>query len=261
MNQIFDTFTFPDGQPHVRLLADELHFIMASIKSPNDLFYLGQAVNACHHQGINPMIVITYLMGARFDRVMQSGDSFDLEVVAGIINSFGEKGIKKDIYILDPHSHVATDLIENSNAVYNKALYSSINIDNGVLIVPDKGASAKTEIYQKYITGITDVVYCDKVRDIEGDGRITLSVRTPDICEGRECVIVDDICDGGGTFIAIANQIKPSKLSLCVTHGIFSKGLGVLSMFDKIYTTDSFTQLQSDNQLIIIKNDTSVITL
>ena len=55
--------------------------------------------------------------------------------------------------------------------------------------------------------------------------------------------IVDDICDGGRTFIEIAKYLKEadsidsSRIHLMVTHGFFTKGLGVFDgLIDHIYT-------------------------
>jgi ribose-phosphate pyrophosphokinase len=57
-------------------------------------------------------------------------------------------------------------------------------------------------------------------------------------------VITDDICDGGMTFIHVAQRLKAlsaERVVLFVTHGIFSKGLGVFDgLIDHFYTTDSF---------------------
>ena len=65
-------------------------------------------------------------------------------------------------------------------------------------------------------------------------------------------IIIDDICDGGATFINIAVKIKEyfdnqdyngyqPKIYLIVTHGIFSKGVSELSnYFDGIYCTNSY---------------------
>jgi ribose-phosphate pyrophosphokinase len=57
-------------------------------------------------------------------------------------------------------------------------------------------------------------------------------------------VIVDDICDGGRTFIELAKVIiaqnQEAKIYLVVTHGIFSAGFSELTnYFDGIYTTNS----------------------
>jgi hypoxanthine phosphoribosyltransferase len=60
-------------------------------------------------------------------------------------------------------------------------------------------------------------------------------------------LVVDDICDGGGTFnlLAEAFQKDPhaakSDLSLYVSHGIFSKGIRAINdRYVNIFTTDSW---------------------
>lgn len=60
------------------------------------------------------------------------------------------------------------------------------------------------------------------------------------------CFIVDDICDGGGTFIGTAAMLKSkgaAKVVLIVSHGIFSKGER-LEGIDEIFSTDSFRSLE-----------------
>jgi ribose-phosphate pyrophosphokinase len=229
------------------------------IKSGNDLLLLGQLIDAYRHlNNEEPNVIITYLLAARYDRHMVKGDSFDLKVVSDIINSFNLSAV----HILDPHSSVATKLIKNSVAVYNRDLYNAIEGEDLVLIVPDKGAREKAELWKFWIKRITDVVYCDKVRDIEGNGSIAIQVLEAEKCKGRDCVIVDDICDGGGTFLGIMSQlVEPKSVSLCVTHGIFSKGLELLKDFKNIYTTDSICTFEPNNQLKIIKNNESTFAL
>ena len=48
---------------------------------------------------------------------------------------------------------------------------------------------------------------------------------------GKDGVIVDDLCDGGGTFNGLAKKLKEKnvgKLYLIVSHGIFSNGFANL---------------------------------
>ena len=69
--------------------------------------------------------------------------------------------------------------------------------------------------------------------------------------KGRDCLIVDDICDGGRTFIELAKVIRqqgPARGYLYVTHGIFSNGLGIFQgLTDGVYTTDSFLSRDVEN--------------
>jgi len=68
--------------------------------------------------------------------------------------------------------------------------------------------------------------------------------------EYRDVIIIDDICDGGATFINIAKILTgykefKGKIYLIVTHGIFSKGFAELSQYFKgIYCTNSYSDLK-----------------
>ncbi len=58
------------------------------------------------------------------------------------------------------------------------------------------------------------------------------SIIIPDVdFKGKRILIVDDICDGGATFVEIARQLTAAEaafIGLRVTHGIFSKGVDIL---------------------------------
>ena len=67
-------------------------------------------------------------------------------------------------------------------------------------------------------------------------------------------MIIDDICDGGATFLAIAEQIKPKHMTLIVTHGVFSKGFAVLEKkFDEIIVSDSYGKTYNSPVVKMIK--------
>jgi ribose-phosphate pyrophosphokinase len=64
-------------------------------------------------------------------------------------------------------------------------------------------------------------------------------------------VIIDDICDGGRTFIELAKAIKEQRegveIYLVVTHGIFSAGFTELTKyFNGIFCTDSYRVVLDD---------------
>jgi ribose-phosphate pyrophosphokinase len=83
-----------------------------------------------------------------------------------------------------------------------------------------------------------------KERDLR-TGALTNFKTTSDNLEGKTCFIVDDICDGGGTFVGTAKMLKEkgaAKVVLIVSHGIFSKG-STIAEVDEIYTTDSFRKV------------------
>ncbi len=64
----------------------------------------------------------------------------------------------------------------------------------------------------------------------------------------KRALIVDDICDGGGTFLGLGSRIKELfpkvALDLYTTHGYYTQGMVKLKeMFMEIITTDSVIHL------------------
>jgi ribose-phosphate pyrophosphokinase len=121
------------------------------------------------------------------------------------------------------------------------------------LVSPDGGALKKIyDVAAEF--QITDLVTAIKHRDIK-TGKIThteVPLKPLEHEYDKKFVIVDDICDGGRTFIELAKAIKErthdSKIYLVVTHGIFSAGLLELSKyFEKIYTTNSVKEIEPES--------------
>lgn len=241
-NRYIEIINFPDGQPHVRYLGDHgvSVDVVMPIRNPKDLMILCLTVDAlkrgrCHLADL----IIPYFMGARSDRVINDGDSVCLEVVGDIINNFGFAKVQ----LLDIHSDKAIRVIKNSiNVNCIEELLQQLTTDPEVVICPDYGAINRAHLTRRLLGGTQIIINCQKVRDHK-TGKITLTVVDPQFCDDKHCVIVDDICDGGGTFLAIAEQIKPKSLALVVTHGIFSKGFEELKKhFQQIVTTNSFKE-------------------
>ncbi|WP_276501786.1 ribose-phosphate pyrophosphokinase-like domain-containing protein [Terrimonas pollutisoli] len=246
---------FPDNQPHINIHgigAGEEVKVICSITDSLRMMHLLQTANALDNlHAKKTTLVIPYLMAARYDRLMLPGDSFDLEVVAGLINSCGfEK-----VWLWDVHSEVAIRLIRNAANIKNRKMVEQYKLQDAVLICPDAGAAKKTDEYFTWNSNLTEIVYCKKSRDL-ATGKISLELQEPGKCFNRNCVIIDDICDGGATFLAIASQIKPAHLTLIVTHGIFSKGFAALTdQFDEIITSDSFCRIYNGEKVKTISID------
>lgn len=89
-----------------------------------------------------------------------------------------------------------------------------------------------------------------------GDGKISM-VFAGDLLTGKHCLIVDDLCDGGATFLALATKLREygaEKVYLYVTHGIFSKKYEELKkVIDHIYCTNSVRDIEGyDNSPSLI---------
>lgn len=244
---------FPDNQPHVNISdikeGDEVK-VVCSITDSVKMMQLLETANALENVfAIKKVLVIPYLMAARFDRLMQPGDSIDLKVVANLINSCGFA----KVYLFDAHSDVASLLINNAVSITNRQMVEQYAQPDGLLICPDAGAAKKVGKYFEWNRNLKDIVYCSKNRDL-ATGKLTLEVLEPQECAGRNCVIIDDICDGGATFLSIAEQIRPKHLTLIVSHGIFSKGFAALEeKFQQIIVSDSYCKAYNSPAVQLVK--------
>lgn len=245
------TIIFPDGHKHLKVKLLDLYkqdTVCVSIKSFDDLFLLAQLKEIAPQ--INKLR-INYLLGARCDRRFSHPESLDLRIIADFIN-----GLDYEIVdIIKPHSDVSLALIKNSYAIsYTKDLVNyylqdnkMVNFNGCSVISPDAGASKWIEKDLDYY----DIVQCNKHRNLTNGNLESISF-SKEIKEN--CVIVDDLCDGGATFIKLAEQLKlkgAQNVALVIHHGIFSKGLKVFDgLIDHIYCTNSFSDIEDNNKLI-----------
>lgn len=260
----FEISKFPDGQQSVTLtsLVSNLDVLIQSrLGSFKDLELIICANQALREAGARTVSLhVPYFLGARSDRKFVDGSiNYLKRVICPIINS--QKF--ESVIVLDPHSDVLEACLNNFEKVNNHLLVKMAlaDIDNTnqarervVLVSPDGGALKK--IYDVAAAfQITDVVTAIKHRDIK-TGKIThteVPLKPLEHEYGKKFVIVDDICDGGRTFIELAKAIKErthdSKIYLIVTHGIFSAGLLELSKyFEKIYTTNSYSDIDVEDR-------------
>jgi ribose-phosphate pyrophosphokinase len=255
---------FPDGQQTVDLtdFNDLLRYedavkISSRLNTFQDLELIICAVAAIRNIKSNREIAlyVPYFMGARSDRkFMDGGVNYLKQVICPIINS-----LKLDsILVLDPHSDVLEACLDNYDKVDNHTVvkYALSDIDNKndaqeriCLVSPDAGAYKKIfDVAKKF--SINNVVTANKVRDLKTSKILSTEVPNLPGSVGDELqyVIIDDICDGGRTFIELAKAIKTqradAKVYLIVTHGIFSAGFKELSQyFERIYTTNSYREV------------------
>ena len=180
------------------------------------------------HLGVKTCrLLFRYLPYARADRLFGKGESFGLDAFAKLIDPFYEV-FAYDIHNFENAENLIGPIVDiRVHGLIGGACFALKSFHpNSLLISPDKGAKEKVKSVAEYFK--QDVVYAEKVRDTK-TGQITDTVLSEtDKVKGKDCIIVDDICDGGGTFIPLAKKLKEAgakTVTLYVTHGIFSKGL------------------------------------
>lgn len=167
---------------------------------------------------------LSYLPYGRQDKPVSNETTFALHSFTHIINSLNFSKVA----IQDPHSHVAGSIINNSTADYptHQVTEACLAVEANLLCYPDAGAVEKyTGVYN-----IRSYIYGEKARDPKTGNIVSYTLKCGNL-RNQNILIVDDICDGGATFIELTKQLRAldvATVSLFVTHGIFSKGTGVL---------------------------------
>lgn len=185
-------------------------------------------------------VVFGFLPNARYDRHMFKGDSAALKAFANLVNAMGFDAV----CALDPHSNVAENLFNCFQGMKQKDVAVHFASDPRIdfLVAPDAGAAKKTEETAKEVD--KPYITMSKVRNLK-TGEITGMRILDDVdLTDKTVMILDDICDGGRTFIEAAKHLREAgakRVELYVTHGIFSKGVENLldNGIDHIYTTNS----------------------
>jgi len=268
---------FPDGQQQVNIIGWRTHEskewgssfcdkavqIKSRYNNFMDLELITCATRSLRDLGVKEIHLYTpYFLGSRSDRKFEEGSNNYLkEVSCPPINDLNFNSVT----VMDPHSDVLEACLNNFQKIDNLTVVESFISDTNaklndfVLVSPDGGSLKKIYKIAEKINYNGEIIVCSKHRNEEG--KLTKTDVPLNIAhhEKKNFVIIDDICDGGKTFIEIAKEIKnkihkynvaceneicKSKISLVVTHGIFSKGFQELAQyFDNIYTTNSYKDL------------------
>lgn len=259
---------FPSGEIGIELV-DDFHwtegedynvYVAALVCKPADIMELFLVLDAVKHRFKTSDVVLNlpYIPFGRQDRYTTDTSSFSLKIFADILNSFE----LKEINTTTPHSNVSGLLINNLKELpdigslcefltRNKIMSCapSASCKNTIVISPDAGAEKRAYTYAEKIKA-DEVVVCSKRRDPK-TGEI-LGMTSPPIPENKHLVVIDDICDGGRTFIELAKIMPKNRKSLLlyVTHGIFSKGRQVLfdAGYDHVHAAFTFIEKRLKNE-------------
>lgn len=264
----YEISKFPDGQQSLKVITpiNEINkhvTIKSRFNSFQDLELIVCATQALRNMGVKQIsLYIPYCLGGRSDRKFSEGGiNYIKDVIAPIINSQNYHKVE----IMDPHSDVLEACINNFEKVntnklidivlkdYFIGIKGVIKIDYSKLLLlsPDAGAYKKIYGVSEYMGYKGDIIVASKYRNIE-TGKIEKTIvpfPNNDFLD-KDIFIIDDICDGGRTFIEIAKEIKNNKkfvgkIYLIVTHGIFSNWFDSLSEYvDGIYCTNSVKDIE-----------------
>ncbi len=236
--------TFAGGEVQVRIEAPAAPIdhvtIRADLVDSDTVMGLLVLTDAVRRHYRDPAIdlICPYLPYARQDRVAYPGEALSATVACRLLNAQHYRSIE----VWDAHSDVSLALLDRVRHRPASDFAGPIVTADDVVVAPDLGAVKRAAACAK-LAGVP-MVQAEKTRSTD-TGAITGSAVQSGPIGARDFIIVDDICDGGRTFIELARVLRPlteGRVKLYVTHGIFSAGFEALRAgIDRIFVANPFT--------------------
>lgn len=263
IDQSWRTVTiFPDGTSQVWKLSEEILswkkvVIRWDFEKEEEFLWVAQLAHLLDKYCSNVTLEMPYLPYARQDKEISNESTFALSVFSKLLNTLP----LKSVVVYDAHSKIASKLIVGLDDQFpQEKLFRFIKRGTTDFICyPDAGAK---ERYKNIICNVKQYIHSEicgeKTRD-QSTGNITkYKVITDAVADwttlkDKSILIVDDICDGGMTFIFLAKELRKmgvKEVNLYVTHGIFSKGIRCLrdAGINRIFTYNGEIGLEHNNK-------------
>lgn len=236
---------YPDGTQYVKVnkFVDELVF---NINSYEDLWTLNQIKDVYNHNHKEVGLYIPCLLDAQADKRFNPDESSGLKLVCEFINSMKFKYVK----VFHPHNPEVVEALLNNfiiedNSIFINQVFSYIDIDfeSTVLLSSDAGGFKPLMKLADKLQWEGEVYGASKSRKyVDGKSTLIQEIDRQDF-NGKDILIIDDICVYGGTFVGLAKMLKErncGKLYLAVSHmTVESPNKDLFILFDKVFTTKS----------------------
>lgn len=263
--------TYPDGTSYVEVpdLEPYISYDMFSVFRVNnyeDLWHLTQLVDAWNNIGIIPEITIPNLIDAQADRRFAENQSSGLKLVCKHLND-----LNAAFKIFHPHNpEVVEALIDEVEIIDNSEFIDQVlynlhlsKVDNPILMSSDAGGFKPLMKLCDKLNWQGETASASKSRSYE-NGKTTLHQLVPiSDFNGKDVLIIDDICVYGGTFIGLSKLLKErniGRLYLAVSHMTIQnfKSSELFDCFDGVFTTnskyDNYFVPDSKGELYQLKN-------
>lgn len=246
---------FADDEIFVRInenvRGEDVFLIQSTSKPANDnLMELLICIDALTRASARRITaVIPYFGYARQDRKTDGRTPISAKLVANLISTAGaDRVLTMDLHAgqiqgffdVPTDNLVAMPVIENDIRMKHAA-------DNLMVISPDVGGVVRARGLANRL-GV-DLAIVDKRRPEAGKSEVMNIIGD---VEGRHCILVDDICDSGGTLVNAAAALKDqgaTGVTAYVTHGVLSKDAVKRvekSVMDEIVICDTIKPTEED---------------
>ncbi len=209
----------------------------------SDLLFTLNAIKYASPSEIN--VIFPYFRYARQDRKDESRVSVNAKAIAGVVDSYAHRAMSLDIHSPTEQGffNVPFDDLKSSPVVvdYFKKNHRSI-LENLVLISPDVGGGKRVDAFGKILAREdieAEIAMCYKRRSKENEVEEIIVVGE---VKGKDCLIIDDILDTGGTIDKTAGSLikeGAKSVNAYCTFGLFN-GKKKFDNIGKLFVSDAF---------------------
>lgn len=234
-------------------------FIHDSSKRPDrwftELCLVNKTLRSSSAQHITD--VLPYLRYGRQDRKDESRVPNSCRVVADVIGLYANGVLTMDVH--NPSIDGCYDIPFDNLYSFNIAI-EHINkrfpefLEDIIIVSPDAGGAPRAQAFAKRVMA-GEIAIGYKRRIVAGDVE---SIGITGEVDKKNCLIVDDIIDSGGTLLKACESLKKNGARLVAvyaTHGLFTKGTQELVKnleFIVVSNTLSQAQRKEDSKISVI---------
>jgi len=239
---------FADGEVYVEInenIRGNSVFVVQSSSNPanDNLMELLVCIDALRRSSAkNITAVIPYFGYARQDRKVVPRTAISAKLVSNLITNAGANRILS----VDLHAGQIQGFfdipVDNlfATPIFARHIKKNININNLICVAPDVGGVERTRALSRRIN--SSIAIIDKRRPTPGKSEVMNIVGS---VKDKNCVIVDDIIDSGGTIVNASKALKEKgakNVYVYITHAVLS-GEAIhkieKSQIKKLITTDT----------------------
>ena len=199
--------------------------------------------------------VIPYFGFARSDKKDRPRVPIASKLVANLIEAAGvQRVLAMDLHasqiqgffdIPVDHLYAAPEFI---------SYYQDNRMPNLIVVSPDTGGAERARAYAKRLNA--GLALCDKRREKANVAEVMNVVGD---VRGKNCIVVDDMCDTGGSLTKVAEALKNAgaeRIHACFTHPVLS-GQSVEklenSAYEQVVVTDTMPLSETGAQMSKVK--------
>ena len=167
--------------------------------------------------------VIPYYGYARSDKKDRPRVPLGAKLVANLITAAGaQRVLTMDLHASQIQGFFDIPVDHLYAAPVMIGHYQAHTLPNLTVVAPDTGGAERARAYAKRLKA--ELALCDKRRERANVAEVMNVVGD---VRGRSCLIVDDMCDTGGSLTKVARALKQAgaeRVHACFTHPVLSGG-------------------------------------